>query len=263
MLRTRKWVALTCLALLIMAGFGLLSHWQWERAQRDLITNEPTVPVQDLVTGTAPLAQSSYGQRVSASGVFDSSHQVVVRRDSSTFVVVTPLMRVGAPAIAVGRGTVSSPTDPAIGRIPAGQVTIEGTLQPFDGDPGGVSNLPAGQANHLTAAAVGLQPLVKGWIAQAPAQDGLSETAVAYGPSASTGLRAQNVTYAIQWILFAGFVVFFWWRLLRDDLNDQPAKLDRESMGENAAANDAAAGSSQVAPKVRDSATDSTRKKVY
>jgi surfeit locus 1 family protein len=33
--------------------------------------------------------------------------------------------------------------------------------------------------------------------------------------SFTTGLR--NLMYALQWWVFGGFVVFMWWRILRED----------------------------------------------
>lgn len=262
MLRTRKWIALTSLAALIIVGFGALSWWQWGRAQRDMITHQPTAPLNQVVTGTEPLAATNYGKRVRVTGTFDAAHQVLVRRDESTFVIVTPMLRPAEPAVAVARGTVNSLQDPAITQIPAGQVTLAGTLQPFDGDPGGESDLPPGQVRHLTAAAVGVNPLVGGWIAQVPAQEGLTETGVAYGPEAGTGLRAQNVTYAIQWILFAGFVVYFWWRIFKDDLNAESDGAGVElptGSGERRSTGSA----SQDSSKVTESKLDPPRKKVY
>jgi cytochrome oxidase assembly protein ShyY1 len=260
MLRTRKWVGLTCLALLIMVGFGFLSRWQWERAQRDMITSQPLVPLDQLVKPGTPLAVANYGSRVEVTGVFNRDHQVLVRRDSTTFVVVTPLTAPSGATVAVARGTVASADDPVVRTIPSGSVTVVGTIQPFDGDPGGESTLPPGQVNHLTAAAIGVSPLVGGWISESPAEAGFTETAVAYGPAAGTGLRAQNVTYAIQWILFAGCVVFFWWRLLRDDVNDAIATEGSPSVTRGSVGEPAGQGGSE---QMTQSSSNPSRKKVY
>jgi len=264
MLRTRKWVALTCLALLALAGFAALSVWQWERAQRDMIVSQPIVPIDQIVPGSGSVTPDNYGKRVEATGTYDRTHQVLVRRDASTYVVVTPLIRPSALAIAVARGTVASPNDPAIDTVPAGRVTVTGTIQPFDGDPGGASSLPAGQVRQLTAAAVGVTPILGAWVAQTPAESGLAETTVAYGPSAGTGLRAQNVTYAIQWILFAGCVVYFWWRILRDDVNEEIRRKGEvnSSVAERIVADDSSA-TATASNKVTQSKPDPTRKKVY
>jgi cytochrome oxidase assembly protein ShyY1 len=132
--------------------------------------------------------------------------------------------------VPVARATVSSPSDPAVAAVTSGVVSVIGIAQPYEGDPGGASTLPAGQTERLTAAALGVPyPVVGGWIAlvsQTP------EPAVAGGPvvapisgDAPAGLRLQNASYAVQWVLFAAFVVFFWWRLLRDDLRG--AGIDR------------------------------------
>ena len=260
MLRTRKWVVLTCVALLIMAGFGLLSRWQWERAQRDMITSQPVVPLERVVNSAGQLAVADYGSRVQVTGVFNADRQVLVRRDSGTYVVVTPLTGSSGLTVAVARGTVASPDDPAVHVIPLGTVTILGTIQPFDGDPGSSSTLHPGQVNHLTAAAIGLSPLVGGWIAESPAESGFAETPVAYGPTAGTGLRAQNVTYAIQWILFAGCVVFFWWRLLRDDVNAPSAHL---SATETSAKLSGDTMVQETSEQMTQSSSNPTRKKVY
>jgi cytochrome oxidase assembly protein ShyY1 len=264
MLRTGKWVALTCVALLTLVGFAALSYWQWERAQRDMIANQPVVPVDQMFQASGSLPSANYGQRVEVTGTFDRTHQVLVRRDASSFVVVTPLIRASAPAVAIARGTVAWPTDPAVDLVPSGQVTISGTVQPLDGDPGGVSTLPAGQVGQLTAASIGVTPMLAAWVAQTPSQTGLAETSVAYGPAAGSGLRAQNVTYAIQWVLFALCVVYFWWRLLRDDLNDQSQRNDgmQEPLLERPAG-EGPATSQYGASQVTQSEPDPTRKKVY
>jgi cytochrome oxidase assembly protein ShyY1 len=47
---------------------------------------------------------------------------------------------------------------------------------------------------------------------------------------APAGLRLQNASYAVQWVLFAAFVVFFWWRLLRDDLRGAGVDRPREAV---------------------------------
>jgi HAMP domain-containing protein len=34
------------------------------------------------------------------------------------------------------------------------------------------------------------------------------------------GFPLQNFFYALQWLIFAGFVVFFWWRWIGMDLRE-------------------------------------------
>jgi hypothetical protein len=37
---------------------------------------------------------------------------------------------------------------------------------------------------------------------------------------AGGGFPLQNFFYALQWLIFAGFVVFFWWRWIGLDLRE-------------------------------------------
>ena len=234
MLTTRKWIGLSILALAVIAAFGVLSAWQWQRAQRDEVVAS-AVPAGEVFVAGDPLAASSYGTVVSASGTYDSAHQVVVVHGNGTFWVVTPLQPSSGEAIPVARATVTSLDDPAVADVTSGIVTVTGVAQPYEGDPGTPSTLPAGQTERLTASGLALPyPAAGGWIAlqsQTPA------AAVAAAPvlppvtqQAGGNLRLQNASYAVQWLLFAGFVVFFWARMLRDDLREVgPATTRQET----------------------------------
>ncbi len=220
-LRTGKWLGLTALLLLLIVAFGALSYWQWERAQRDRVDPDPVPVAQVLDERTLPT--SAYGLRVAMTGRYDAAHQVLVRHSPTAFWVVTPLQPERGPAVPVARATVSSPDDPAVRDVTAGVVTVVGVAQPFEGDPGSSPTLPAGQIDRITTAGLALPyPAVGGWVAlrsQDPPPAVVAEPVVApYSAEGTAPLRLQNVSYALQWVLFAGFVVFFWWRMLRDDV---------------------------------------------
>ncbi len=226
MLTTRKWIGLTVGMLVLIVAFAALSLWQWQRAQRDRV-DRPAVAASDVFVAGAPLAASAYGTRVSVTGTYDAAHQVLVAHGATFYWVVTPLQPATGEAVAVARATVSSAQDPAVSDVTAGVVTVTGVAQPFEGDPGTSATLPAGQTERLTASGLVLPyPAVGGWIAlesQSPAA--AVSTAAVLPPITgdSTGaIRLQNASYALQWILFAGFVVFFWVRILRDDLREVP-----------------------------------------
>jgi hypothetical protein len=44
-----------------------------------------------------------------------------------------------------------------------------------------------------------------------------------------SGFALQNLSYALQWWLFAGFAVFFWWRLVKDAHERQLERQEAES----------------------------------
>jgi cytochrome oxidase assembly protein ShyY1 len=224
MLATGKWIALTILLVVAILAFGALSVWQWQRAQRDRDEVAP-VPASDVFTPGTPLATTSYGTPVTVQGTYDAAHQLLVQR-GSTFWVVTPLRTASGEAMPVARGTVASPDDPVVRDVTGGTVTVTGYAEPFDGDPGTPSTLPAGQSDRLTAAALDLPYAVAGgWVSltsqQPPAAVAATLVTPPFGPSTGAPLRLQNLSYALQWLVFAGFALFVWWRALRDDLADE------------------------------------------
>jgi len=226
-LASGKWVALTLGGLLLIVAFGVLSWWQWQRAQRDQ-AERPVQPwTEVLAVGTAP-STGDYGARVTVTGTYDAAHQLLVKHGRG-FWVVTPLRTTEGPAVAVARADVTSADAPAVSDITPGTVTVVGYAQPFEGDPGTPSILPDGQSDRLTESALGAAyDLVDGWVAletqTPPAAVAAPVVAPPIGGTAPTGLRLQNLSYAVQWLIFAGFVVFFWVRLLRDDLRTAAAE---------------------------------------
>jgi hypothetical protein len=112
---------------------------------------------------------------------------------------------------------------------------VTGVAQPYEGDPGTPSTLPVGSTERLTASGLRLPyPTAGGWIAlQSQAPPAASPATPVEPPvsaEAGAGLRLQNASYAVQWLLFAAFVIFFWVRMLRDDLRDAgPGATRRET----------------------------------
>lgn len=216
---TARWLGITAAALLVIVAFGALSAWQWERAQRDQ-EQQASVPAANVLVGGKLLADSAYGARVESTGVYDADRQVLVALGPDAFWVVTPLRPESGPAIPVARGTVAS--GDAVPAAPTGKVRVVGIAQPYEGDPGTSSTLPAGQVDRLTASAFAPEDSVTGgWIAlesQDPSVVGLSPVVAPIAAAGASSIRLQNATYAVQWVLFAAFVVFFWVRMLRYDV---------------------------------------------
>lgn len=220
-LATGKWVALTLGGLLLIVAFGVLSWWQWQRAQRDQEVR-PVRAWSEVFAPGQPPSTDDYGARVTLTGTYDATHQLLVKHGRG-FWVVTPLRTVEGPVVAIARADVDSATAPAVSDVTAGTVTVVGSAQPFEGDPGTPSTLPAGQSERLTESALAASyDLADGWVAMEsqtpPPAIAAPPVPPAVGGTAGTGLRLQNLSYAFQWLVFAGFVVFFWVRMLRDDL---------------------------------------------
>jgi len=220
-LATPKWVGLTVLALVLIVAMGALSWWQWQRAHRDEVAAIAPVAVGDVLSVDAAPPADRYGTRVEASGTYDLAHQVLVDNGDGTYWVMTPLRPASGPAVPVARGVVTSRTDPAASSAPSGTVRVVGLAEPFEGDSGVSASPGDGVVGALTASALALPyPAVQGWVAlesQEPVAATMPPVPAPFG-APSAGLRIQNAGYAVQWLAFASFVGFLWWRMLREDL---------------------------------------------
>ncbi|MFJ3792876.1 SURF1 family protein [Kitasatospora sp. NPDC090091] len=237
-LLTPRWLGGTALALAAATVCLWLGTWQLGRfhekaaAGRHESTRQAaeTVPLDSLLTDSQPVVRTdTAGRTVTATGHWDSAHQLLVPDrtvdGSRGYYVLTPLRTGTGRAVAVVRGwTAGAPgsaTPPPA--APDGPVTVTGRLHPPEnsGKHGAVAGgLPAGQLGTISPAAlVNLLPyaLYDGWIAADTAPDGLTPVA-ALPVQAGTGLTLksfQNLGYTGEWFVFAGFVLFMWFRLAR------------------------------------------------
>jgi cytochrome oxidase assembly protein ShyY1 len=258
-----RWLALLVVVLAAATGMSLLGQWQLDRArergriaeaEREARVARP-VPLAGVLTARQPFPTKALGRRVVAHGTWDPGAQLLVANRTldgrSGLWVLTPLRLADGSAVPVVRGWVSGPSDPAAVPPAAGApAAVTGVLQPseppLDLAPGQSSGLPAGQV-----ARVDVTDLVNRWPyrlttgylvlqSEQPAPSGPAPAPVTVQPP-KTGLALRNLSYALQWWLFAGFGLFLWWRLVRDDhlertrpaaasTQDRPAETINESI---------------------------------
>jgi cytochrome oxidase assembly protein ShyY1 len=173
------------------------------------------------------------GMRVGISGEFDAAHEVLVEpreRDGQVGAwVLTPMRpRPGTSAdaadtsVAVVRGWVPSgqrPTPPPAGTVDVVGVLVADARVPdaavTAGDP---PTLPVVDTGALSAHAG--YPVRSGWFAltemRPPGGGQPLPLQVTELPGADVGLNWRNAAYAIQWVAFAAFAIFFWNRFRRD-----------------------------------------------
>jgi cytochrome oxidase assembly protein ShyY1 len=216
----KRWFGLTLLALLLIALFVRLGVWQLARAHRPSVTTltGSAVPLDQVSQMGQALPDSAIGRLVEASGTYDPTHQEVITGRTSGRWILTPLRLPDGSALAVVRGWVAlgqpAPT------VPSGRVVVTGTLQASE-NPAGRPSPPSG-----TLASVTTEQLVARW--PYSIHDGflilteqLPASALAQVPVPTiirtSGLRWQNTLYAVQWWIFAAFVVFFWIKVITDD----------------------------------------------
>ena len=238
MLRTAlrpRWLALLGLVLVVCVAFGRLGLWQLNvsqnKAQAEALAQvaaAPTAPLDEVLRPQAPVTGTQVGRKITAVGEYEPSRQLLVtgrRLDGRTgsWVMTPMVVDTSGARLAVVRGFVDegTPAPPA----PTGRVTVTGTLEPQEGPPDARAPQPAGQIQTVDVSA-----LVNEWggdvynafaIAgdESPAPEGAAAQLTRVPPPVvDTGeINWRNFAYAIQWWIFAGFALYLWWRMVRDD----------------------------------------------
>jgi surfeit locus 1 family protein len=230
------------MVVLVMVSFGMLGLWQLnvarDKGHAEQVRAAPLRPVADLaavLTPHGPFPRDGTGRRITATGRYDGSAQVLVTprrlRGEPGYWVVTPLVVQSTGArIAVVRGFVTNPKL-AVAPRAATEVTVSGTLASGESPTSEKAGptLPDGQLTVLDLAllvnrwpgdlyngfvfATAEQPDVTS--ASAPAMQRVPPPAPAGG-----GLAWRNAAYALQWWVFALFAAYMWWRMVSDDYRE-------------------------------------------
>ncbi|MFJ1564862.1 SURF1 family cytochrome oxidase biogenesis protein [Streptomyces erythrochromogenes] len=251
---TRQWVCLTLIALVLIPVMIKLGFWQYHRhvhrvAQNQLIEAnlraEP-VPMTEVTSPGHKVPRADFWRAVTATGRYDSAHEVVVRMRTSNddkvgFHVVTPLVLSDGRVVLVDRGWVVGGDDPRayppVPAAPAGEVTVTGRLKADETSGGsGIKDrkgLPDRQVmlinSEQQAESLG-RPVLGGYLEltdPAPA-DGSPET-VADPDHDSIG---AHMAYAVQWWLFASAVPVGWLVLVRREKRDREEAAARAEAAE-------------------------------
>lgn len=263
-LLTPRWLAVGVFVVLAVVVCIFMGTWQLSRfefrvdqhrdakdSQAQAAERKP-VPLAGVLPDTrAEVPSDASGRRVTATGRYDAGHQLLVpdrRLDGRDgYYVLTPLRLDGGAALPVVRGWLPG-TAPSVGpadgsveagggavpAAPTGEVTVTGALQypeaaGSNGVPAAPGGLPSGQLGIISPASlVNLlpYPVYSGWITATEAAAPLKPVPPAAPPNSGLDLKAfQNLGYTGQWFVFAGFVVFMYFRLAR---REGEARADAE-----------------------------------
>ena len=261
MLRTALkpvWLLSLLLALVAATVFVLLSRWQFQAAETNAppprSQTENAVPLTSHLRPGEALTAAAADQVVSARGEFLPGTDVLVgprlsdgREGWWTVTAFRVADIPGVQTIPVVRGW--SATADVLDPAPTGEVTVAGRLLPPDGplprsdDAGDTAGRPAyatlspGQLVNVWdvpsyaayMAAFAVTDATGAEVGTRAAEGGLEPVWVAPQPE-ETQVIWLNVFYGVEWILFAGFALFLWWRFVRDDHQRElrEAELDEE-----------------------------------
>jgi len=225
LLRTRRWLSFTVIVLLVIIAFGFLSRWQWSRAAEKQAVNAQMV--HERASAPVPPSQAEVEWTpVTLTGTYDPAHVVVVRkRPQDTvngFWVMTPLIT-DTGTVWVNRGWMRAEGNatalPSVPSAPAGQVTISGLWRPWQ-HATITSGLPAGMVSDVDPAVLPVPSGLSGYVqltSSSPAQDGLAQVLL---PEIDD---SRNISYAVQWILFALVCIGGWFFFLRREAREDAA----------------------------------------
>ncbi len=229
--RRPRWIGVLVLALALAAAFAALGQWQLARSVENAEVSEneadsevpvalesiarPQTPMNDLqvgrmVTVDAHLVAGDFTVLTGRSndGVFGAwlvGHAVT---DEGASLAIALGWAPDAAAAAAAEDAV--PLDPA-GRL--GRYLVSESPHDSDFEAGERSALSVGELINLWADAP--ETTYAGYLVASEAPPGLT-TIDSPPPMREVGLNWLNLFYAAEWVIFAGFAVYLWYRLVRD-----------------------------------------------
>lgn len=252
-----KFIALLLLALVMAGLFGLLANWQLERAQLEAkppdVSTEVVEPLTEVASPQKILGAGTSDKKVTLTGHFLREPHVIIsdrlQDDMNGYWAVAAFEVEGVAPVdsALGAAPVVIPV--VLGwsadqetahraEPPTGTVSILGRLVPTEGP------VAASDAESMTFASLSVSQLINVWNVQSfggfilplEAASGTSLNGqVLFGngsgldngrqlqqvpappPSQDQSINLLNLFYGIEWIIFAGFAVFLWLRLVHDE----------------------------------------------
>ncbi|TPW71789.1 SURF1 family cytochrome oxidase biogenesis protein [Schumannella sp. 10F1B-5-1] len=233
--RTPRWIAALLLVLAIAATFAALAQWQLGRAVVTAVTEkldtEKPVALAKADRPQTAVTGDEAGRRVTVSGSLVPGDTVVLSdrvrvgaadgaQGQTGFWVVGHLVDSSGDSVAVALGWTATraAAERAAARLDDAPRSIHGRYLP--GEAPSDDEFEKGQRSALAPAA-----LINEWAEAGPVYNGYvvddepavgTRKIVAPAPQQDAALNVLNIFYAIEWVIFAGFAFYLWYRLVRD-----------------------------------------------
>ncbi|WP_169795847.1 SURF1 family protein [Curtobacterium ammoniigenes] len=220
------------LALALAGTFAFLGRWQLQRSIENgkpgPATTETQHRLQDITHPQQPMPSKLDGQRVSARGHFVPGDTVVLtgRSGGGTYQTVGRfVLDANGASLPVVIGYADSREKALAGGERAAKgttITVVGRYYPSESPD--QDAFEKGQFSAVSSAFLpnewkGFSGEIYGGyvVATAPTAElaGLG-TIADHKPVRTVQLDWLNLFYAVEWVVFAGFAVFLWWRFVRD-----------------------------------------------
>ena len=237
-----QWIGMLLLCLLVAGVFAWLGQWQLSRA---IDTDPPPAgateqvqPLEDVVAPGEYLGEPLVGQRVTTTGTWVPGDFLIVAsryNDGVEGYWVTGQLRLDgtdAPtsiAVAVGWAPTEQEALAAVERLEADAAA--GDAEPIEVGGRVISDegpsLPGKNDDPQTMTRMSPAALLGRWhdveqlevyrpyLASAEASAGLEDIS-SPAPDELSTVNWLNIFYAAEWVVFAGFAFYLWYRLARD-----------------------------------------------
>ncbi|WP_267424711.1 MULTISPECIES: SURF1 family cytochrome oxidase biogenesis protein [unclassified Curtobacterium] len=230
--RRPRWIALLVLALVLAAVFAFLGKWQLERSIENgkplPATTETRKVLSDVSKPERGVGDSLAGQRVTVTGRFVAGDTTVLtgRSGGGRYQTVGHMVDTTTGAslpVVIGWSDQRSAAVAGGDRMADGAtVTVQGRYYPSESP-----DQDAFQRDEYSAVAPAR--FVNTWKAFDDRMyggyvvaDGTTASAADLGtvadraPTREVQFDWLNLFYAVEWVVFAGFAVFLWWRFVKD-----------------------------------------------
>jgi surfeit locus 1 family protein len=232
--RRPRWIGMLIFALAVAALFAYLGHWQLDRSVESLkpvnTGSETRKVLSDVSKPQTEFLDKLTGQKVTVKGSFVADDFTVVSQRVQQGKPSTGYWLVGrfvdssnqaSVVVAVGWGATRAEATQAIPSIPVAPAveTLDGRYLPTEA-------ADDGKFTQGLQTVVSVPQLINQWpdfsgdvyngyVVDHKGWGGL--TAI-YSPAPidKATLNWLNVFYAVEWVVFAGFAIFLWFRLVRD-----------------------------------------------
>jgi cytochrome oxidase assembly protein ShyY1 len=231
LLKTRRWVGFTAIVLVSIIGFGLLSRWQWSRADEQR-AERLAISEAQVLQDVGSVDDLEEFTRVRVSGVFNNQDTQLIRQrpldGGNGYWVMTPLDTNGGTRIWIVRGWVGASTIatevPEVPPAPAGTIVVNGAVRMFEPPLENVYGLPNGVIARMSLdelATPGSNNPVDNRVVQLiTSTPSAGEIVVVPLPDVD---EVQNISYAVQWILFALVAMIGWLIFLKREADTPSA----------------------------------------
>ena len=235
--RRPKWIGALVLALIMAAVFAALGQWQLERSFRTIghTSNEivKVVPIDSLMTPGREFTEKADGRLVEFRATPNFAHTAVIanriQNDASGYWLVTEYVLENGKSLIVAQAWFAS-QDKAL----EAQKSVKSQLTAqVIGDYSGWLLAPeapeqADDAAQQIRKTLSPAELVNLWWPNQPREIYPGALAIKgnklVGEQIEIGAQERmvelnflNIFYAIEWVVFSGFAIFMWWRLVQDE----------------------------------------------